>query len=194
MKKIVTSLAVMALALLSAQAQDADYVIKGEQGKEIILNVSGLMEDGNSQLLVSMKDGDSDDFSVSDFHDGKITFLFNTASEYLFDFKEQLGECSHNTTVRFEISKDIELYVPNIFTPDGDGINDKFHIQYDRRPDDFDIVIYNRAGKKMYSSTDPDFGWDGSQCTAGVYSYVIKFNSYGRPKSLSGYITLASRR
>ncbi len=184
----------MTLALLNAQAQDADYVIEGEQGKEIVLNVSGLLEDGNSQLSVSMIDGDSDDFRVSDFKDGKISFVFNTATEYLFALKEQLGECSNSTSVRFEIRKDIELYVPNIFTPDGDGINDQFHIKYDRRPETFDIVIYNREGKKMYSSTNPDFKWDGAQCSAGVYSYVIKFRSLGRPQSLSGYITLADRR
>ncbi|MBR4272940.1 MAG: gliding motility-associated C-terminal domain-containing protein [Bacteroidales bacterium] len=193
MKTIATTI-IMTLALLSAQAQEADYVIEGEQGKEIVLNVSGLLEDGNSQLLVSMIDGNSDDFSVSDLEDGKISFLFNTADEYLFDFKEQLGECSFNTTVRFEILKDIELYIPNIFTPDGDGINDQFHIKYDRRPEVFDIVIYNREGKKMYTSSNPDFQWDGSKCTAGVYSYIIKYHSLGRPKSVSGYITLADRR
>ena len=193
MKKLLTTL-LTTLALLTAQAQEADYVIEGVQGKEIVLNVSGLLDDANTRLSVSMIEGNSDDFSVSDFNDGKISFVFNTANDYLFDFKEQLGECSYNTTVRFEILKDIELYVPNIFTPDGDGINDQFHIKYDRRPEAFDIVIYNREGKKMYSSTNPDFEWDGAQCTAGVYSYVIKFNSLGRPKSLSGYITLADRR
>ena len=193
MKKLLTTL-ITTLALLTAQAQEADYVIEGVQGKEIVLNVSGLLDDANTRLSVSMIEGNSDDFSVSDFNDGKISFVFNTANDYLFDFKEQLGECSYNTTVRFEILKDIELYVPNIFTPDGDGINDQFHIKYDLRPEAFDIVIYNREGKKMYSSTNPDFEWDGAQCTAGVYSYVIKFNSLGRPKSLSGYITLADRR
>lgn len=193
MKTIATTL-IMTLALLNAQAQDADYVIEGEQGKEIVLNVSGLLEDGNSRLSVSMTDGGSDDFRVSDFKDGKISFVFNTASEYLFDFKEEIGECSYNTKVRFEILKDIELYVPNIFTPDGDGVNDQFHIKYDRRPEWFDIVIYNREGRKMYSSTNPDFSWDGSHCTPGVYSYRLKYGSLGRQKTMSGYITLADRR
>ncbi len=184
----------LALLSLASYAQDADYVIEGEQGKKIVLNVSGFADEENSRLSVSKVDGDFNDFAVSDFADGKISFVFNTASQYVFDFWEELGECRRNTTVRFEILKDVILYVPNIFTPDGDGVNDQFHIKYDFRPSDFDIVIYNREGKKMYSSSDPDFRWDGSKCSAGVYSYIIKYQSLGRPKTMSGYITLADRR
>lgn len=184
----------MTFVLLTARAQDADYEIEGEQGREIVLSVSGLRDEGKSKLSVSMVDGGSDDYEVSNFEDGRISFVFNTANEYLFDFWEDYNGCQLNTTVRFVILKDIELYVPNIFTPDGDGINDQFHIQYDRRPEAFDIAIYNREGKKMYTSANPDFRWDGSRCTPGVYSYIIKYDSLGRPKTMSGYITLVDHR
>ncbi|MBO7438113.1 MAG: gliding motility-associated C-terminal domain-containing protein [Bacteroidales bacterium] len=178
---------------LTIWAQDVDYEIEGDKGKEIVLSVSGFADEGKSQLSVMKTYGD-DDFSVSDFEDGKISFLFNSPNEYVFDFWETLGECKQNTTVRFKILKDIELYIPNIFTPDGDGINDQFHIKYDSRPDEFNIVIFNREGRKMFTSGNPDFHWDGSRCTPGVYSYRISYSYRGRQKNLSGFITLADRR
>ncbi|MBP5682742.1 MAG: gliding motility-associated C-terminal domain-containing protein [Bacteroidales bacterium] len=178
---------------LTIWAQDVDYEIEGDKGKEIVLSVSGFADEGKSQLSVMKTYGD-DDFSVSDFEDGKISFLFNSPNEYVFDFWETLGECKQNTTVRFKILKDIELYIPNIFTPDGDGINDQFHIKYDLCPDEFNIVIFNREGRKMFTSGNPDFSWDGSRCTPGVYSYRISYSYRGRQKNLSGFITLADRR
>ena len=193
MKTFATGLMIL-LASLAANAQDADFVIEGEEGKVIVLSVDAFADPEWSKLSVSKTSGDGDDYEISNFVDGKISFLFNSANEYMFDFWEDLYGCRLNTTVRFIIQKDITLYVPNIFTPDGDGINDQFHIKYDVRPSSFNIVIYNREGKKMFSSGNPDFRWDGSKCTPGVYSYVINYKSLGRQKNMSGYITLADRR
>ncbi|MEO8591261.1 MAG: gliding motility-associated C-terminal domain-containing protein [Flavobacteriales bacterium] len=54
------------------------------------------------------------------------------------------------------------IFVPNAFTPDGDGINDKFY------PDVLDVVredhllqVFDRWGELIFSSTDPGEGWDG---------------------------------
>lgn len=69
----------------------------------------------------------------------------------------------------------------NIFTPNGDGLNDYFYIP--DLPENFcssrfaDIKIFNRWGQKMYQSTQSNFRWDGSGATAGVYFYVIDFGS-----------------
>jgi gliding motility-associated-like protein len=54
------------------------------------------------------------------------------------------------------------LFVPNAFTPNGDGKNDMLKavllgdIKY------FEFAIYNRWGEVVYKTTDPDKGWDGS--------------------------------
>ncbi|MBO7462655.1 MAG: hypothetical protein J6T96_08660, partial [Bacteroidales bacterium] len=66
---------------LTIWAQDVDYEIEGDKGKEIVLSVSGFADEGKSQLSVMKTYGD-DDFSVSDFEDGKISFLFNSPNEY----------------------------------------------------------------------------------------------------------------
>ncbi|GIV29315.1 MAG: hypothetical protein KatS3mg028_0381 [Bacteroidia bacterium] len=56
---------------------------------------------------------------------------------------------------------DYEL--PNVFTPNGDGVNDEWRVQW-RCPEmikDFRMEIYDRWGVKMYESMQRDAGWNG---------------------------------
>lgn len=56
-----------------------------------------------------------------------------------------------------------QVFFANTFTPNGDGLNDIFkpegqHIM----PEGYSLVIYDRWGVKVFSSTDPNYGWDGT--------------------------------
>lgn len=69
------------------------------------------------------------------------------------------------------------IEVPNIFTPNGDGINDEFKIK-NQTLKDFHCTIFNRWGQKIYDWTDYSKGWDGkttngTEAISGVYFYVI---------------------
>lgn len=71
-----------------------------------------------------------------------------------------------------------ELLCPNAFTPDGDGVNDKWKVAY-RSLLDFKCWIFDRYGRQLYYSTNPDEGWDGMRkgdkpVKSGVYYYVIQ--------------------
>ncbi|MFO8000680.1 MAG: gliding motility-associated C-terminal domain-containing protein [Marinilabilia sp.] len=74
-----------------------------------------------------------------------------------------------------------ELDVPNVFTPNGDGINDEFRVAY-RSLKEFEMVIFNRWGRKVYESKDPKKGWDGTvggkTGSPGVYFYYIRAEGY----------------
>ncbi|MCU0439655.1 MAG: gliding motility-associated C-terminal domain-containing protein [Raineya sp.] len=100
-----------------------------------------------------------------------------------------------------------EFLPPNTFTPNGDGINDVFvlsnlepappkqpnGIQNPNMPLDnclfkFEkIIIYNRWGKEVFSSSDRNFVWNGDKQTSGVYYYQIK---YSNQKLYKGIINL----
>jgi gliding motility-associated-like protein len=61
-----------------------------------------------------------------------------------------------------EIIDDYAFYVPNAFTPDGDGINDVFipkGVGYDE--DSYSFLIFDRWGNMIFSSDDPEKGWNG---------------------------------
>lgn len=78
----------------------------------------------------------------------------------------------------------VKLKIPNIFTPNGDGINDYFEIGYgdDGRPiNDLSVyflstklVIFNRWGRIVYESNDYKNDWDGGKLPDGTYFYVLE--------------------
>ncbi|HKL71757.1 MAG TPA: gliding motility-associated C-terminal domain-containing protein [Marinilabiliaceae bacterium] len=87
------------------------------------------------------------------------------------------------------------LEAPNTFTPNGDGSNDEFRVVY-RSIKKYKILIFNRWGRKVYESSNPAEGWDGSigntQAAPGVYFYTIEAEGYNKNEkySLQGPIHL----
>lgn len=74
---------------------------------------------------------------------------------------------------------------PNVFTPNGDNINENFTIDY-RGDGEFEMVIYNRWGKPITTIFDGKQGWDGSGCSTGIYFYSIKVED----KLFKGWVSL----
>ncbi len=71
-----------------------------------------------------------------------------------------------------------ELYIPNAFTPNGDGLNDYFKIINLSTEKVIDFRVFNRWGTILYRSGDNQAAWDGrykgKMEETGVYGYVMK--------------------
>lgn len=103
--------------------------------------------------------------------------------------------------------------LPNVFTPNGDGVNDVFHpcdettditIQVDcppyRNVKDIDLKIFNRWGKIVFSTDNRDINWNGkvnnngSDCPDGVYHYICIVNEIFlegiKPRTITGFVHL----
>lgn len=88
-----------------------------------------------------------------------------------------------------------DIFVPNTFTPNGDGLNDVFLI-----PENYiqllSFQIYDRWGEKLFETTDIHTGWDGTvrgkHALPGVYAYFISYKIYngGIEYMKTGNITL----
>jgi gliding motility-associated-like protein len=82
--------------------------------------------------------------------------------------------------------------VPNTFTPNGDGINDTWNIQYLNTYVDCTVDIFSRNGQKVFRSVGYATAWDGringNDLPVGVYYYIID-PKHGR-KPVSGYVTI----
>jgi gliding motility-associated-like protein len=69
-------------------------------------------------------------------------------------------------------------YIPNAFTPNNDGFNDKLESVVIGAVE-FEMLIYNRWGQIVFKSENPSQFWDGTvngnPCPEGVYAYRIKF-------------------
>jgi len=72
----------------------------------------------------------------------------------------------------------MQLYIPNAFTPNGDGLNDVFKME-SVELDEFSIHIFDRWGRLLFHSTSTDFEWDGTYrgkiVNQGMYTYKIWF-------------------
>ena len=86
------------------------------------------------------------------------------------------------------------IYVPNVFTPNDDGVNDVFLV-YATAISSIRLMIYNQWGKQIFLSTDMRKGWDGlynnGKAAAGVYTYALEaIMQDGKRVTQSGSFTL----
>lgn len=86
------------------------------------------------------------------------------------------------------------IYVPNTFTVDNNGLNELFHA-YGIDIEEFDMVIFNRWGEIIYKTDSIDKGWDGQcgnkPCKQDTYVYrIIYKEKEGREGELIGHINL----
>lgn len=93
----------------------------------------------------------------------------------------------------FDISvteQNCELTIPNVFTPNNDGINDYFEIlnleHYQAQ-----MVIFNRWGRKVFEHSDYyNNWWDGRDAPAGTYFYVLTYTRGDVRRTAEGVITI----
>jgi gliding motility-associated-like protein len=98
---------------------------------------------------------------------------------------------SYVVTVK-PLNKDV--FVPNVFSPNGDGKNDILFV-YGNYIDKLDMRIFNQWGEQVIMITKPANGWDGTHRgkaqPVGVYVYTLQATlSDGRTVKLKGSITL----
>lgn len=102
--------------------------------------------------------------------------------------------CEDTIINTVEVAPDFAIYVPNVFTPNGDHFNEKFSA-VTRGVNLFEMSIYNRWGTRVYFSKDQKEGWNGrfedNDCKSDVYTWRITATSVrGEQRQLSGQVTL----
>ncbi len=104
---------------------------------------------------------------------------------------------SRSNKARLQLPSRISM--PNAFTPKSGDINARFRPHMDFAPRDYSMLIFDRAGRKMYESSEPGEGWDGrfqggEYVREGVYMYVVEFTDYsGKSSRLNGPVSVLYR-
>jgi len=104
------------------------------------------------------------------------------------------NQCETSATTTVFVKDSIVFFAPNIFSPNGDGINDVFYV-HANAVKDFYMIIYNRWGEKVFEANDMRAGWNGTrngvELEPDVYVYHIQFTflNYTQEKK-KGSITL----
>jgi len=104
--------------------------------------------------------------------------------------------CTASDTVSVDVIEDHSNWLPNAFTPNGDGNNDYFQMYGNLEGvHEMQIMIFDRWGEEVYESSSTDFKWDGTYkgkpAPLGVYAFVLKLNFLdGSDKMKKGSVTL----
>lgn len=121
------------------------------------------------------------------------TFLATEPGKYYVTLS---NACSIRTdTVQVDTNCTTLLEMPNVFTPNNDGMNETFLPIKIQQVKNFTITIYNRWGKQLFQSNNPNQGWNGnyvnSACPDGTYFWVINYESnFGIMDSKKGVVHL----
>ncbi len=114
----------------------------------------------------------SDVFSYIDCPQGTIEKCYAvTAIDSFYNESEKLPFCVYNLCGIYEL--------PNVFTPNADGINDIYtSFNLNDYVQKVNMTIFNRYGKQVYTTENPDIKWDGRNqengklVNSGVYYYI----------------------
>ncbi len=123
------------------------------------------------------------------FGDGSSSNEMNPVHNYNFNGSFNIvliansGVCSDTSDLILSLDElnDSPLFIPNCFTPNGDGKNDEFQVLVNGNCSDFSVNIFNRWGNLIFEG-DSESAWDGTsnntKCPEGVYCYILK-GSFG---------------
>ncbi len=92
--------------------------------------------------------------------------------------------CHVKDTVQVNIFFQDYAYFPTAFTPNQDGRNDVFRVRFFGKINQFSLNIFNRWGQKIYSSNNPEQGWDGlidnKAAPSGTYVWQCSYQPDGQ--------------
>lgn len=108
--------------------------------------------------------------------------------------------CKDSLTIPVEIKPVFTIYIPNAFTPDGNGTNDFFTAK-GQEITEFRMMIFNRWGELIFETDNIEKGWDGRAnggndiAQDGVYVYKIEVRDFrNKYYDYMGHVTLLASR
>ncbi|MCS6933556.1 MAG: gliding motility-associated C-terminal domain-containing protein [Chitinophagales bacterium] len=123
----------------------------------------------------------------------KPTVSPSANTQYVLTMADDAG-CTATDAVNIIVNNPM-LLMPTAFSPNGDGVNDKFRA-LNKDLTEYTLQIYNRWGELVFETTDPTDGWDGTykdiEQPLGVYVWTCRYRISGQPKAVTakGNVTL----
>lgn len=123
------------------------------------------------------------------------SYLFDNSGSYpVAMIVTNAWGCSDTVVKVIEIGADYKIFVPNSFTPNGDGVNDTFQPK-GRGITKYSLTIYDRWGNRIFNTNDFETGWNGSvygkETSDDVFvwrMYIVDANA--KIHELTGHVNL----
>jgi len=150
------------------------------------------------ETVIELDAGMQDEY---EWQDGSINsyYIADYPGFYWVDVYDDLG-CKSSDSIRIEPIP-FKIYVPNVFTPNNDNLNDEFEVFTTYEVDiEFEMMIFNRWGELVYETRSINEFWDGSfndePCPVEVYTWVINASTFedniffGGPTMITGTVSI----
>lgn len=123
---------------------------------------------------------------------GILQPVSSTTSTTLYTLRvETVDGCNGTDTVTVKVLPR-DIFIPNVFSPNGDGINDVWQIEHLADYPDCVVSVFNRYGQRVFNSTGYTVPWNGTTnskpMAIGTYYYIINITRGMKPKT--GYIVI----
>jgi gliding motility-associated-like protein len=176
---------------IEIEVQDVDAIFSFEY-----------LSDLDVQFYATSNDSCADCTYNWSFGDG--TYIVEPDPAHTFDGLDQyavalnvINELGCSRTEYSVVYPPVSIYIPNAFTPDGDGINDVWKIEANGVLT-FEVLVFNRWGDLVWTSKDQNQAWTGGRSNGGeyfledgVYNYLIKYTGVdGDAQKRAGSLSL----
>jgi gliding motility-associated-like protein len=153
----------------------------------------------NSKYYILKDTADYDFYwDFGDGNEGVYPILYHTYKEagtytVTFTVTTRSGPVNSESTTK-EVEVKGQLEIPNVFTPNGDGVNDLFTV-LSNGVDILTLKVYTKAGNLIYQLTSPTIMWDGrtvsgDEVSPGIYYYILEIQSQTSKQNRTGFFYL----
>ena len=118
---------------------------------------------------------------------------YTESGDFIYTTENENG-CDSTTTMHLTIYTD-NVFLPNVFTPDNDGVNDAF-APVSENVELLKLMVYNRWGNQVFYTESMDEVWDGTYqggdylCADGVYTWYISYKCLAERYEKYGHVNL----
>ncbi|RKR14815.1 gliding motility-associated-like protein [Maribacter vaceletii] len=177
----------IAIAHTNGCVQTFNFVIEDYQ--PLVLS----LEQRNLNEITAIATGGKEEYTfiMGDRDNGTDnTFRINRTDTYTVTVIDENG-CESVANIYMEF---IDIDIPNVFTPDGDGLNDTWFPKNQEAFPEILTIIFDRYGREVYRMGVNDNPWDGlyqqTELPTGDYWYVIKLRGEEDDREFVGHFTL----
>lgn len=120
-------------------------------------------------------------------------YQYVSPGSYIVTLTASNGGCKDSVSDTVYVLQTI--FIPNVFTPNNDGVNDVFHVTMGGMKTYY-IEIFNRWGERLFMANSANIDWDGRSSAGidesdGIYYYIIKATDYtAKEYNFQGYLQL----
>lgn len=133
--------------------------------------------------------------AVYTWQDGSHNATFPATAGGSYSVVVSVNGCASSASINLEgVDCETVVMMPNVFSPNGDGSNDRFIPVLHKGVLRSALTIYNRWGQVVYEGSNLDIGWngrkDGDICADGTYYWHLDFQGNDLQDTMTGVVTL----